>query len=130
VSFILLLLVAQAVTGLVLAGTDLFYPPLGSWIAGQVAAPGIDPATLAPYAPQMYDEEAWQAMRAFREPFITVHYYGFYTLLAMVLLHIIAVVLTELREGGGLVSAMITGRKVLDQAPADLDSAAEERGRD
>jgi cytochrome b len=130
VSFILLLLAAQAVTGLVLAGTDLFYPPLGSWIAGQVAAPGIDPATLVPYAPQMYNEEAWQAMRAFREPFITLHYYGFYTLLAMALLHIIAVVLTELREGGGLVSAMITGRKVLDQAPADLDSAAEERGRD
>ena len=84
-------------------------PVAAALFIAEVAAPGIDPATLVPYAPQMYDEEAWQAMRAFREPFITVHYYGFYTLLAMVLLHIIAVVLTELREGGGLLSAMITG---------------------
>ena len=119
VTVILFLLTAQAVTGLVLAGTDIFYPPLGAWIAGQVAAPGIDPATLAPYAPQMYDETAWEAMRAFREPFGRVHYYGFYVLLAMIVLHITAVVVTELREGGNLVSAMITGRKVLSESPAD-----------
>ena len=58
----------QAVTGLVLAGTDLFYPPIGSWIASWVAAPGIDPATLVPYAPEMYDKAAYEAMRAFRNP--------------------------------------------------------------
>jgi Ni/Fe-hydrogenase 1 B-type cytochrome subunit len=126
----LLLLTTQAVTGLVLAGTDLFYPPLGGWIAAWVAAPDIDPATLVPYAPQMYDEAAWEAMRAFREPFITVHYYGFYTLLALVVLHISAVVVTELREGGGLVSAMITGRKVMDQPPADLASTGDDRTAD
>ena len=34
----------------------------------------------------------------------------------------VAVVMTELREGGGLVSAMITGRKTLDQPPVDDDS--------
>ena len=28
-----LLLVVQAITGLVLAGTDVFYPPPGNWIA-------------------------------------------------------------------------------------------------
>jgi hypothetical protein len=29
-------------------------------------------------------------------------------------------VLTELREGGGVISAMFTGRKVHDQPPIDL----------
>jgi Ni/Fe-hydrogenase 1 B-type cytochrome subunit len=119
VTLLLLLLLLQAVTGLVLAGTDLFYPPLGSLLAGQVAAPGIDPATLVPYAPEMYDKAAYEAMRAFRKPFIIVHYYNFHVLLAFALLHILAVVVTEQREGGNLVSAMISGRKVLDQTPAD-----------
>ena len=33
VTLLLLLLLTQAITGLVLAGTDLFYPPIGAWIA-------------------------------------------------------------------------------------------------
>lgn len=119
VALLLLLLVVQAITGLVLAGTDLFYPPIGAWIAGWVAAPGVDPATLVPYAPDMYEKAAYEAMRAFRKPFVTIHYYGFYTLLFVALVHIIAVVMTELREGGNLVSAMFTGRKVLSEPPAD-----------
>jgi len=121
VAILLLLLLNQAGSGLVLAGTDLFWPPLGGWIAGWVAAAGIDSATLVPYAPEMYDEAAYEAMRAFRKPFITAHEYGFYTLLVFAALHILAVVVTELREGGGLVSAMITGRKVLSGPPADQD---------
>lgn len=121
VAILLLLLLNQAVSGLVLAGTDLFWPPLGGWIAGWVAAAGIDSATLVPYAPEMYDEAAYEAMRAFRKPFITAHEYGFYTLLVFAALHILAVVVTEVREGGGLVSAMITGRKVLSGPPADQD---------
>jgi Ni/Fe-hydrogenase 1 B-type cytochrome subunit len=46
IAALFLLIVIQAITGLVLAGTDLFYPPIGSWIAQWVAAPGVDPATL------------------------------------------------------------------------------------
>lgn len=123
VTLLLVLLIVQAVTGLVLAGTDLFYPPIGSSIAGWVAAPGVEPATLVPYAPAMYDESAYQAMRDFRKPFITVHYYGFYTLLVVVFFHILAVVVTEIREGNGLVSAMISGNKVLRGPPADQTEA-------
>jgi cytochrome b len=119
VTALLLMLLSQAVTGLVLAGTDLFYPPAGSWIAGWVAAPGVDPATLQPYAKQTYDAAAYADMRAFRKPFIEVHEIGFYILLGLILLHILAVVVTELREGGNLVSAMFTGKKVLDHEPAD-----------
>jgi Ni/Fe-hydrogenase 1 B-type cytochrome subunit len=119
VTLLLLLLLTQAITGLVLAGTDLFYPPIGAWIAGWVASPGIDPATLVPYAKEMYDETAFEAMRAFRKPFITIHYYGFYVLLVFAVIHILAVVMTELREGGNLISAMFSGKKVLSEPPAD-----------
>ncbi len=119
VTLLLLLLTAQAVTGLVLAGTDLFYPPIGGWIADRIAAPGVDPATLVPYAKEMYDTVAYDAMRAFRKPFITIHYYGFFALLFFAVIHVLAVVLTELREGSNLVSAMISGRKVLSGPPAD-----------
>ena len=102
-----------------LAGTDLFYPPIGAWIAGWVANSGVDPATLVLYAKEMYDEAAYEAMRAFRKPFITIHYYGFYVLLAFAVIHILAVVVTELREGGNLISAMFSGKKVLSEPPAD-----------
>mgnify|MGYP003659586635 FL=1 len=119
VTLLLLLLLSQALTGLVLAGTDLFYPPLGSWIANWVATPGTEAATLVPYAPEMYDETAYAAMREFRKPFITVHYYGFWVILVFAVIHILAVVVTELREGGTLISAMVSGRKVLGEAPAD-----------
>ena len=120
VSVLLLLLLVMAVTGLILAGTDLFYPPIGRWIAGWVAAPGVDPGTLVPYAPDMYDKAAYAAMREeLRFPVIRIHYYGFYALLALVIIHIVAVVVTEVRDGGGLISAMFTGRKVLSEPPAD-----------
>jgi len=119
ITILLLLLLNQAVSGLVLAGTDLFFPPFGAWIAGWIAAPGIDSATLVPYAPEMYDATALEAMRAFRKPFTTLHTWGFYALLVVGAMHILAVVLTEIRGGGGLVSAMITGRKTLSGPPAD-----------
>ena len=120
VTFLLLLLLTQAITGLVLAGTDLLYPPIGTWIANHIAAPGVDPTTLVPYAKEMYDQTAYDAMRAFRNPFISIHYYNFFVLIFFAVIHILAVVVTELREGGNLISAMISGRKVLSVPPADL----------
>lgn len=119
VVLLFVLLLIQAVSGLVLAGTDIFYPPLGSWIAGWVAAPGVDPASLQPYMPSLYDETAWQEMRSFRKPFITAHYYCFYATVLMIVLHIAGVVTTELKEGGNIVSAMFTGKKALTGKPVD-----------
>jgi len=119
ISLLLVLLVMQAVSGLVLAGTDIYYPPFGGWITGWIASPGVDPATIVPYDKAGIDPTSWEAMRAFRSPFITVHYWTFYALLAVIVIHITGVVVTELREGGGIVSAMFTGQKILDRKPAD-----------
>jgi len=126
VTALLLLLAVQAITGLLLAGTDLFMPPIGHWIAQWVAAPGVQPASLVPYAPELYDKASYAAMRAWRQPVATLHVYGFYTLAGMIGLHSAAVVVTELRERNGLISAMFTGRKVLRGPPVDAPAAKPE----
>lgn len=120
VAAILVLLLVQAITGLVLAGTDIFYPPFGHWIAQWIAAEGVEPGSLVPYAKDLYDEQAYQEMRAFRNPFITTHLYTFYTLVALIVVHVAAVIITELREGGALISAMFTGRKIMADVPLDI----------
>lgn len=119
VSILLVLLIMQAITGLVLAGTDIYYPPFGHWIASWIAAPGVDPSTIAPYDKTGIDPASWEAMRSFRSVFLTIHYWNFYALLVAILIHIGGVVVTELREGGGIVSAMFSGRKVFDREPRD-----------
>lgn len=119
VSILLLLLTIQALTGLVLAGTDIFFPPFGAWITEWIAAPGVDPDTLRPYTKSMYDAAAYEEMRALRKPFIVTHYYVFYTLITFILIHISAVVISEIREGGNLVSAMFSGKKTLSEPPVD-----------
>ena len=58
-------------------------------------------------------------MRAFRGPFVEVHEFALYALAILIVLHLIAVVLTELHEGGSITSAMFTGRKILTRRPPD-----------
>lgn len=118
---LLVLLGAQAVTGLVLAGTDIYYPPLGAWIAEWVAPAGVDPSTLVPGNKAMVDAAAWDAMRSFRKPFGEVHESIFFLLCIAIVLHIAGVVMGEIRERAGLVSAMFSGQKVLPKKPVDLE---------
>lgn len=124
IAVLFVLIVIQALTGLVLAGTDLFYPPIGHWIAQWVAAPGVDPASLIPYAPEMYDATAYADMRAYRKPIAVVHLYSFYVLAVVAVLHIAAVIVTEVKEGGNIISAMFTGRKIISGRPVDEDRSS------
>lgn len=120
IAAMLILLIVQIATGLVLAGTDLFWPPFGGWFAGWVASPGVDPAAISPLAPDTIDRAAYQGMRAFRRPVVMIHLYAFYVLAAVILAHIAAVVLTEVHEGGSITSAMFTGRKIFSRRPKDV----------
>ena len=124
VIFLFILLTTQAMTGLVLAGTDLYLPPFGhsiaEWIAGE-GATSVEIANLKPGVKEGLNSEAYAEMRAFRKPIITTHMYVFCTLLVSILLHVVAVVVTEVREGNGLISAMFTGKKVVTKNPVDLD---------
>lgn len=119
VALLFLLLLMQVATGIVIAGTDLFWPPFGGWFATWVAAPGVDPSLVVPGATDLMDKASYDAMRAFRSPFVEVHELGFYALAVLIVLHVIAVVVTEIHEGGGITSAMFTGRKILSRPPPD-----------
>jgi Ni/Fe-hydrogenase 1 B-type cytochrome subunit len=57
ITFILLLMLTMAVTGLVRAGTDIYYPPFGSLVAEYIAAPGTAPDSIKPYIPEGTDKE-------------------------------------------------------------------------
>lgn len=119
VVLLFLLLLTQVVTGLLIAGTDLYWPPFGNWFAAWVAAPGIDPSTVQPGAQSLIDPAAYASMRAFRAPIVSVHEFTFFALTVVIVLHVIAVVATELHEGGSITSAMFTGRKLLTRQPPD-----------
>ncbi len=123
VAFLFFLLTLQATTGLMLAGTDLYYPPFGNTIAEWVAEKDENNQMKAVSAGSKnnVDPDAYQEMRAFRKPFITVHIYVFYLLLMAIFIHIAAVAIAEVRERSGLVSAMFTGKKVFSKKPVDLD---------
>jgi cytochrome b len=127
VTFLLALLIVQGTTGIILAGTDIYFPPFGGTIAEWVT--GGDPeklANLAPGSKDFVDLEKYNEMRAFRKPVITTHLYVFYTLLVAIFIHILAVVVTDIRERSGIISAMFTGRKVLSKPPVDQDETADE----
>lgn len=124
IAALFLLITIQAITGLVLAGTDLFYPPIGHWIAQWVAAPDVAPASLIPYTPEMYDAAAYASMRAFRKPIALVHLYSFYVLVVVVVTHVAAVIVTELKEGGSIISAMFTGQKIISGRPVDEERSS------
>jgi Ni/Fe-hydrogenase 1 B-type cytochrome subunit len=121
VTLLFVLLSSMAVTGLVVGGTDVYMPPFGgsfkSWIAESPET--ID--MIKPYSDEGVNKQAYQAMREFRKPFKTVHYYGFFILLGAIILHLLGVVVSEFRERNGLVSAMFTGEKVFKEKPIDMD---------
>ena len=119
VTVLLLCLVVQALSGLVLAGTDVYMPPLGGYFAEWVVAEGLDPSQVLPYAPETVNPENYKAMRALRSPVIQTHETMYYILLGLIALHIFAVVLTDIKRGGTIISAMFTGRKVLKHLPSD-----------
>ena len=112
-------LLLQGATGLILAGTDLYMPPFGKTIATNVAANGLEPSQVRPYAPETVDPEAYQAMRDMRAPVVATHEIMYFVLLGLIALHIFAVVLTELKHGGNIISAMFSGRKTFANPPAD-----------
>jgi cytochrome b len=124
VTLLLALMISQASTGLVLAGTDLYFPPFGKSIAEWVAADGQDASGLLAGSKEGVDAQAWDEMRAFRSPIITVHKWGYYLLLLLIPLHVLGVIFTDIRERSGLVSAMFTGRKVFHRRPVDLNDDA------
>ena len=119
VALLFLFLSVQAITGLVLAGTDVYMPPFGNTIKEWVAVDSSTVESIKPYSKEGVDAEAYKEMRDFRKPIVTTHYYVFFVLLAAIFLHLLAVIITEIKEKNGIVSAMFTGKKVFANKPFD-----------
>ena len=101
VALLFLLLTTQAITGLTLAGTDVYMPPFGNQVIEYIAAVDENQNRTGEIRAGYKDninEKAYEEIRTFRKPFITIHYYVFFTLLAAIFLHIIGVMITEERE--------------------------------
>ena len=121
VALLFLLLSLQAITGLVLAGTDVYMAPFGNSIKEWIATDSSTVELVKPYSKEGINAETYKEMRDVRKPFIMVHYYVFYIMLGAVLLHLLGVLVSEIRERNGLVSAMITGKKVFAEKPFDAE---------
>ena len=117
VTLLLTALLVQGLSGILLAGTDVYMPPFGGYFTEWVAAPDMDPSQVRPYAPETVNETSYSEMRNFRAPVIGTHLTTYYVLLILILLHVVGVVTTELRKGGTIISAMFTGRKILSVSP-------------
>ncbi len=128
IAVLFLIFILQMVTGLVVAGTDLYLPPFGHYFADWVTDGDADRlAALVPGDKSVVVPELYQSMRDFRKPFISLHEFGFFVLCALVVVHLAGVVFTEVKEENGLVSAMITGEKIIADKPVD---AAEDKQKE
>ncbi len=121
VIIIVLTLLVMAVSGLIRAGTDIYYPPFGGMVAEYVAAADVDPATLIPYDATGVDQQKAAELKVFKKPFGKIHLYGAYFLMLLIFVHIAAVVREESRHAGSIISAMFNGRKILSRKPEDLE---------
>jgi Ni/Fe-hydrogenase 1 B-type cytochrome subunit len=117
--FMFLLLTVIMAAGMVRAGTDIYYPPFGDFMAEYVAAEGVDPADIKPYDETGTDPEKYAKLKAFKGPFGTVHVYGVYLLWFLILVHLFNVIMADARGHGTLISAMFSGKKHLPREPED-----------
>lgn len=121
VALLFFLMSIQAITGLVLAGTDVYMPPFGNAIKEWVAVDANMVETIKPYIKQGINSESYKEMRDFRKPFMTTHYSVFFLLIGAIIFHLVGVMVAEIKEQNGLVSAMFTGNKVFKNKPVDME---------
>jgi len=119
VLLMMLLLTVMMVTGMIRAGTDIYYPPFGDFAASHVAADGVSPSEIKPYDETGTDAGKLAELQAFKKPFGVVHIYGAYVLWLLVLVHLAVVIRADAGGHGTLISSMFSGKKLLPREPED-----------
>lgn len=119
VVIIMLTLVIIMLTGLIRAGTDIYYPPFGGVITEFIAADGVDAASIKPYDETGVDKAKLAEVKPYKSIAGTVHLYLVYFLLLLIVLHVVGVILAELKHQPGIISAMFSGKKRLEGTPLD-----------
>lgn len=113
------LLTIMMVTGMVRAGTDIYYPPFGKIAARYVAAEGVSIAQIKPYDKTGTEPDKLAELQAFKKPFGTIHVYAAYLLWLLIFVHLVAVIRADAGGEGTLISAMFSGKKYLPREPED-----------
>lgn len=85
----------NAATGLVRAGTDIYFPPFGGAVRAYVAKEGVDPSLIKVGERGLVDPEKMKTVSRAKIPFGKVHIYGGYFIVFAALLHFAGVIATE-----------------------------------
>ncbi len=109
IMFILMIIVM--VTGLIRAGTDIYYPPLGGIFQKWIVKDDYEPTAIKPYDETLVDQQAIAQLKPYKSVIGKIHLYSVYVLLIMIALHIIGVIKTEISLQPGVISAMVSGKK-------------------
>ncbi|BAJ01954.1 cytochrome b/b6 domain-containing protein [Shewanella violacea] len=116
---IMLTLTLIMVTGLIRAGTDIYYPPLGASLTQYIAAEGVDASSIKPYDETGVDKAKLAVIKPYKSLAGTVHLYSVYFLMLLIVLHVTGVIIAELRHQPGIISAMFSGNKHIVGSPLD-----------
>ena len=121
VTAMIALMLALMLSGLIRAGTDVYYPPFGGAIAQYIADENTPAQNILPYNKQGTDPQKLAQVDAMKDIAGEVHEIAAFTLMFIILLHIFIVVRMEVREEGRIISAMFSGKKIVTQKPEDLN---------
>lgn len=121
VILIMLTLVIISVTGLIRAGTDVYYPPFGGLTQAYIAQDNVNPASIKPYDKTGVDNDKYAVLSPYKGLIGKVHLYSVYFLILLMILHVFGVVLAEIKHQPGIISAMVSGKKSLKSVVKDQD---------
>ncbi|RYV03931.1 cytochrome B [Shewanella sp. OPT22] len=107
------------ITGLVRAGTDIYYPPFGSTVQTFIAERGEMPSKIRPYDATFVDSAAMEQLKPFKSLMGNVHRYSVYLLMLLIVMHILAAIKTEVKQHPGIISAMFSGNKLIEGKAED-----------
>ncbi len=120
VTAMITLMLALLISGLTRAATDVYYPPFGGAVVSYIAAEGVNPDSLKPYDKTGTNPEKRAHVKVLKDLAGEIHEIAAFTLMFIILLHIVVVVRSEVKEESGLVSAMFSGKKRLKDKPEDV----------
>ncbi len=115
------LMLTLMLSGLIRAGTDVYYPPFGGAVAQYIADENTSPQDIKPYNKRGTDPQKLAEIETMKDIAGEVHELAAFTLMFIILLHIFIVVRMEVREEGRIISAMFSGKKIVTQKPEDLN---------
>jgi cytochrome b len=90
-----LLLSVNILSGMIRAGTDLYFPPVGPIVQAFIVKDGADPSMIKPGEGEYIDESRYKVVKKAKKPFGSIHYYGGLLIIGVALFHMMGVISRE-----------------------------------